>query len=104
VPLDPLGTERSPQPVDVDLERGDGGTRRVGSPERVDEPVPRDDRVRVQQQQDEQGTLLRRAERERALIAQRLDRSQDAELDARRPLESRLKQKLSAGRDGAHVP
>jgi hypothetical protein len=89
--------------VDVHLERGDGGTRRVGSPERVDQLVPRDDGVCVQQQQDEQGALLRRAERERAFVAQCLDRAQDAEFDARRPLESRLKQKLSAGRDSAHV-
>jgi hypothetical protein len=61
VPLDAVRPERPPQPVDVDLERRDGRAGRVLSPQRVDEPVARDDGVRVQEQQGEQRALLGRA-------------------------------------------
>jgi hypothetical protein len=63
VPLDPLRAERLTQAVDVDLERGDRGARRLRSPERVDQPVARDDRVRMQEEKGQQGALLRRSQR-----------------------------------------
>ena len=49
VPLDALGAERPAQPVDVDLQRRHRGPRRLVAPERVNQPVARHDRVRIQQ-------------------------------------------------------
>jgi hypothetical protein len=89
--------------VHVHLKRGDRGSGRLGTPERVDQPVARYDRVRIQEQQCEQGALLRGSEHERAVVPDYLDRSQDAEFDARSPVYRALKQKLSAPRDGALV-
>jgi hypothetical protein len=68
--------------VDVDLERGDGGSRRLVAPERVYQPVARHDCVRVQKQQRKQGALLRGSQREQVPAFGGLDRSQDAELRA----------------------
>jgi hypothetical protein len=86
VPLDAIGPEHTPQPVHVDLERRDRGARRICSPEGVNEPVARNDRIRVQQQEGQQRPLLRRPERQGAVVPDRFDRSQDPEFDARRPL------------------
>jgi hypothetical protein len=44
--------------------------------------VAGDDRVGVQEQERQQRPLLRRPERERAVVSDRLDRSQDPEFDA----------------------
>jgi hypothetical protein len=49
--------------VHVDLQRIDGGPRRLVTPERIDDPVPRDDLAGFEQQRREQRTLLRRADR-----------------------------------------
>ena len=89
VRLDALGADRPTQAVHVDLKRGDRGPRWLGTPERVDEPVARHDRVRVQKQQREQSALLGGSEREQAVVSDYLDRSQDAEFDARSPSVSR---------------
>jgi hypothetical protein len=71
--------------VDVDLERGNGGAGRLGAPDGVDQPVARHHLVRVQEQEREQGALLRCSQWERALLADDLDRAEDAEFDACRP-------------------
>lgn len=89
VPLDAIRPQGSAQPVHVDLERRHRGRRRFVGPEHVDEPVARDDRVRVQEQGGQQRALLRRSEGERAVVSDRLDRSQNAEFDAPSPLQPR---------------
>ena len=86
VALDPFAAEGASKPVHVHLQRGDRRARRLGSPERVDEAVPGDDRVRVQEQEGQQGALLGCSERQRAVVPDDLDRAQDAEFHARRPL------------------
>jgi hypothetical protein len=74
--------------VDVDLQRLNGRPRRFRAPQRVDERLAGDDLVRAQQQQREQGALLRPAERERAAVYDGLDRTKNLEL---RDLETPLK-------------
>ena len=61
--LDPLGAERAPQAVHVDLERLDGGGGRRLAPQAVDQLLGRHDTPAVDEQQREQPALLRRAER-----------------------------------------
>lgn len=73
MPLDALGAQHLAEPVHVHLERRDGGPRRLGAPESVDDPVSRCDRVRVQEQQRQQGPLLRRSQRERPCVPDDLD-------------------------------
>jgi len=46
----------------------------------VDRPVTRDDLVGVQEQDGEERTLLRTAERQRAVLADGLERSQESEV------------------------
>jgi hypothetical protein len=62
------------------LEGVRGRRRRALAPERVDQPLTRDDLVRVQQQQREHGPLPRTAERERSFFAHDLERSQQPEV------------------------
>ena len=105
VALDPFAAERASKPVHVHLQRGDRRARRLGSPERVDEAVPRNDRVRVQEQERQQGALLRGSERHGAVVSDDLDRAQDAEFHARRPLsQPGPKRILSAPIDGVPDP
>ena len=105
VALDPFAAKRASKPVHVHLQRGDRRARRLGSPERVDEAVPGDDRVRVQEQEGQQGALLRGSERQRAVVPDDLDRAQDAEFHARRPLsQPGAKRILSGLIDGAPDP
>ena len=63
--LDRVRAERLPQLRDEVLERRDGGRRRIAGPERLDEPVDRDDPTGLEQQQREERPLLRAAERDR---------------------------------------
>jgi hypothetical protein len=67
--------------VHVHLQRRDRRPRRVGSPQDIDEAIPRHDCVRVQQQDGEKRALLRRSQRERPIVADGRDRSQNAEFD-----------------------
>jgi hypothetical protein len=79
--LDPIRPQRPPQPGDVHLHRvprGDG--RRLG-PERVHEALDRDGLVRPQQELREQGPLLGRAERDRFALDERLEGTEEAEVD-----------------------
>ncbi len=59
-----------------------GRLRRSLLPERVDQLVARDDPVRVQEQEADQGALLRAAELEQAAFVENLERPEDAKFDA----------------------
>ena len=74
--------EESPQAGHVHLERVVDGGRRVIAPDVVDEPVARDDLVRVHQKDREQRSLLRSAERERCRAAHHLDGAENAVCEA----------------------
>jgi hypothetical protein len=97
VPLDALAPQRPAEAVHVHLQRGDCRVRRLGSPQRVDEAVPRHDRVRIQQQQGQEGALLRGSERQRAVVPDGLDRAQDTEFHARRPLSQPAAKRILSG-------
>jgi hypothetical protein len=71
--------------VHVHLQRLQGRRRRRVSPQPVDELLGRHDPSAIDEQQSEQPTLLRRAERRRPIVQQRLDRPQDAELQRKTP-------------------
>ena len=60
VQLDPLGAEAPAQPVHVDLQRVDGRRGRLLAPQRIDQPVARDDVSARDQQAREQRHLLAR--------------------------------------------
>jgi hypothetical protein len=84
--LDPPGAERAPQPVHVDLQRLEGRRRRRLAPEPVGELLGCHDSPTVDEQQGEQPTLLRRAERSRLIVVEQgLNRPQDAELHRTSP-------------------
>ena len=87
--LEPVGAEQPAQPRHVAVQRGDRGSRRRLSPQRVDQPVARDDLVRAQQQVAEQCALAAALDRERMAILHHLQRAQDPELDARSPRSAR---------------
>ena len=65
---------------DVVLQRVGGCPGRLRAPELVDEPVRRDDLVRMRQKEREKRPLPRAAEREHTALLDDLERSQDAEL------------------------
>ena len=71
--------ESPPQPGDVPLERSPRGRRRLPVPELVHQPVGRDDLVRLQEEEGEDGALPRSAEGDRAALAAGLERPQDSE-------------------------
>ena len=93
-----------PQLGDVDL---DGVPRRLGrvlTPERVDEAIARDDRIRLEEQDCEQCTPLLAAERDRFPVAACLQRPKQAELLARHfegltTISGPLQRNFSAPRD-----
>ena len=71
-----------PELRDVNLE---GVARRVGrlvAPERVDEPIARDDPICIQEQNREQGAPLLPSERDRLAVQAHGDRTEEAELGA----------------------
>ncbi len=84
--LDSLAADGAAQPVHVDLQRLQGRRRRRRSPDSVDELLGRDDPSAVDEEQGQQRALLRRAERGRAAVQQRLDRSEHVELRSHDPL------------------
>jgi hypothetical protein len=83
--LDPVGADRPAQAVDVDLKRLHRRAGRVGAPQGVDQPVPRDDAVRVQQHDRQQRALFRRAKGGELVAQDGLDRPEQAEFGAHRP-------------------
>jgi len=78
--LEDLRSECLPQLRDEVLQRGDGGSRRLLAPERVDETVGRHDAAGLEQQEGENGALLQAAEKDRARLLIHLQRSEDSEL------------------------
>ena len=71
------------------MQRGHRGGRRRLAPQRVHQPVLRDDLVRAQQQVAEQRALPAALDRERTAILHHLQRPKDPELDARPPRSAR---------------
>ena len=88
-----------PQPRDVTLHQLGGGGRRAFAPELVDDAVARDHLARVQREQGEQRTLLRRPEGNGHAVHNRLQRPQHAELD--HPTPTLLQPVLDAQHVGA---
>src|SRR5581483_6748133 len=80
-PLDRIGAERLAELRDEVLQRRRRGRRRLARPERVDQPVGRDDPAGVEEEQSEQRPLLRSAERKRASPGDHLERAEDPELE-----------------------
>ena len=78
--LQPLLADQLAQPRDVHLKSLRCGLRRVVLPEGVDQPIPRDDVVRVEEQHREQGALLGTAEIDGLPIGMHLQRAEDPEL------------------------
>ena len=74
-----VGLERLPQARHVALEDGAGGGGHRLAPELVEQHVGRHDLVRVQEQDREHGSLLRAAERDRAIAGRGLDRAEEPE-------------------------
>jgi hypothetical protein len=77
---DARGPERLPQLRDVYLEGSRRGRRWALAPEGVDQAILRDDLVRVQQEEGEQGPLLSAAHGKRARPLPNLQRAEDFEL------------------------
>src|SRR5581483_10372271 len=93
--LDPLGAERLPEAVHVDLERGDGRAGRIVAPDQVDEPVARNRLAGAEQERGEHGPLLRPPERDPALVRAGLDRAQHAEFHLPQTLSRRVNRATS---------
>ena len=68
VGLDAAGPQGLSQPMDVYLERLHGRPRGLVSPQQVDETLPGEDFVGIEEQDREQGALLGRSERNRSLV------------------------------------
>jgi hypothetical protein len=72
-----------PELGDVNLERRRGGVGRRSVPELVDQPVTRDDAVRMQQQERKERSLLRASKCDRAPVLGSLERAENPVVDAR---------------------
>jgi hypothetical protein len=72
--LDPLGTERQAEAVNVDLERLSCRSRRRSAPELIDEALAGERLIRVEEQHGQKRALFRRPERDGTLIVGGLDR------------------------------
>ena len=83
--LDRVGrVQRAPQLRDLSVHLGHRRDRRAARIELVGEPLDRHDAVCVQQQDRERRALPRAAEPDRAVVADDLERAQEAELEHRR--------------------
>src|SRR5262249_33969001 len=78
--LDPIAAEEPPQPRDLGVEQALRAFGRSLAPQAVDEPVARDDLVRVQEQKRLQRALLRPAKGHRPAVNPDLDRAEHREL------------------------
>jgi hypothetical protein len=78
--LQALLAERLAQPGDVHLQRLLGRLRRLVLPQGLDQAVTRDDLVRVQKQNGEQGALLAAVEIDLSPVLRHLERAEDPEL------------------------
>ena len=78
--LEDLRSECLPKLRDEVLQRRDGGSRRLLTPERVDEPVDGHHAPGIEQQERENGALLQAAEQYGAGLLLHLQRSQDPKL------------------------
>ena len=78
---DPVGAERAAQSVYAYLERVHSALRWIVRPQEVDRALPRDDRVRVQEQQDEKRPLHRPADRNRRAVPRHVQRPQQPKLE-----------------------
>jgi hypothetical protein len=74
-------TERLAELRDVDVDAVEGARRRRFLPERVDQPVTRDDLAGVEEKECEQRPLLACAQLERLPAVAHLERAEDAEFD-----------------------
>jgi hypothetical protein len=83
VRLDPVGADRLPEAVDVDLQRGRGRCGRLVAPECIDERVAGDDLAGAEEEGREQRALLRRSQRDVTPIGERLERAKDVKLSCR---------------------
>ena len=72
--------EELPELRDEVLERGRSRAGRVLAPERVDQPIGRDRAPRVEQEQREQGALLRASELHERCLGTHLERTEQPEL------------------------
>jgi hypothetical protein len=77
--LDPLGAHGPSQVPNVRLERVPGGRRRLLPPDGIDEPLRRNDAIRLQQEVGEDGPLLRSAERQGPAVIPRLQWTEQEE-------------------------
>ena len=76
----PVVGERLAELRHVDVERLRSARRLPLAPERVEQPLHRDDRVRVEEEHREQAALLRAAERQQSLAVVDLEWPEDPEL------------------------
>jgi hypothetical protein len=74
------GAEHLPELRHAHLQRRDAGSGRLDAPELIDQPVARDDLVRMQEQESEQRPLARAGERHLLPVAGDLQRPEDSEL------------------------
>ena len=72
-----FAVERLPQPRDVSLEGLDGCGRGRLAPQLVDQQVRRDDLIRVEEEDGEQGALLRTADLDPSTVVGDLERTED---------------------------
>lgn len=95
--------EQTPQPRQVDVEDGVDGRGRGLAPKLLDQPIARNELVRVQKEKTKQRALLRAAKRKRSRPPYCLERPEDVEVETRlrtrRPIVRR--QSLSGERFAA---
>ncbi len=72
--------EQSPEPRHVDLKSLAGGTWRVLTPNRIDQPVSRQNSIGIEQQNAQNKTLPESPEGQRPLTVTDLDRAEDPKL------------------------
>src|SRR5262249_6683976 len=77
---DAVAPERLPQLRDMDLKRGQSRLRRLLTPERVDQPLSRDELVRAEEKRGQQGPRLATAHLDRLTVLDDLERPQETKL------------------------